>query len=149
MTIPQKPEAEALRIGMLAGLFTRADAVAWADTLIGELDKPCSELIDLSCADGLDGSSFAALLGNMPGEADAALTQRILLGRVRQKLAQTGDLGAVVPCLAQLADLVKFSDEEKKFSARIVAGPASDALKQEATKFLDAYALEGQTHLLG
>jgi hypothetical protein len=60
MTIPQKPEAEALRLGMLAGLFTRADAVAWADNLIGELDKPCNELIDLSTSDGLGRSGFTA-----------------------------------------------------------------------------------------
>jgi len=95
MTIPQKPEAEALRIGMLAGLFNRADAVSWADNLIGELDKPCGELIDLSTSEGMDGSSFAALLSAMPGEADAALTKKILLGRARQKLAASGDLGSV------------------------------------------------------
>ncbi|HEY3450866.1 MAG TPA: hypothetical protein VGK67_31200 [Myxococcales bacterium] len=134
MTIPQKPEAEALRIGMLAGLFTRADAVAWADNLIGELDKPCNELIDLSTSDGLDGSSFAALLSSIPGAADAALTKRILFGRARQKLSQGGDVSA---CLAQLGDLVAFSDEEKK------------GIKDDTAKFLAAYELKGETRLLG
>ncbi|MGC4120567.1 MAG: hypothetical protein QM765_39510 [Myxococcales bacterium] len=133
MTIPQKPEAEALRIGMLAGLFTRADAVAWADDLIGELDKPCNELIDLSTSDGLDGSSFAALLTSIPGQADAEATKRILLGRARQKLSQGQDVSA---CLAQLADLVTLSDAEKS------------GLKADAAKFLAAYTLEGETRLL-
>jgi len=133
MTIPQKPEAEALRIGMLAGLFTRAEAVAWADDLIGELDKPCNELIDLSTSDGLDGSSFAALLASIPGEADATLTRRILLGRARQKLAQGVDVSA---SLAQLADLVTLTDEEKK------------GLAEDAAKLLATYTLEGETRLL-
>jgi len=149
MTIPQKPEAEALRIGMLAGLFTRADAVRWADELIGELDKPCGQLIDLSTSEGLDGSSFSALLASIPGEADAALTRRILLGRVRLKLAQSGDLGAVLPSLAQLADLVPLTDEEKKVASRLTAGAPGDALKQEATAFLASYELKGETRLLG
>lgn len=134
MTIPQKPEAEALRIGMLAGLFTRADAVAWADNLIAELDKPCGELIDLSTSEGMDGSSFTALLTSIPGAPDAALTKRILLGRARQKLSQGADVSA---CLAQLADLVAFSDEEKQ------------GLKADAAKFLAAYTLTGETRLLG
>ncbi len=134
MTIPQKPEAEALRLGMLAGLFTRADAVAWADNLIGELDKPCNELIDLSTSDGLDGSGFTALLSSIPGAPDAELTKRILLGRVRQRLAQGAEVFASI---AQLADLVALTAEEKK------------GLESEPARFLAAFTLEGQTRLLG
>ena len=148
MTIPQKPEAEALRIGMLAGLFARADAVRWADRLIDELDKPCSELIDLSTSEGLDRSSFAALLASIPGEADPALTRRILLGRARRKLAQGGELAAVLPSLAQLAELVELTGEEKQAVARLTSGVPGEPLRQEATSFLAAYELKGETRLL-
>jgi len=43
---------------------------------------------------------------------------------------------------------VAFSDEEKKAAARM-AGAPSEALKQEATAFLAAYDVAGQTRLLG
>jgi hypothetical protein len=136
MTMPLRPEADALRIGMLAGIFTRGDVVTWADLAIAELDKPCGELIDLSTSEGLDGSSFAALLGSIPGEADLGLTKRILLARLGEKLAKGADLASLAPSLAQLAELVPFTDEEKQLAGRLgPAGPA-DEQKRDAAKLL-------------
>lgn len=143
MSISQKVEAEALRIGMLAGIFTRADAVAWADALVGELDKPSSELIDLSCSDGTDGSSFAALLSAIPGQPDPELTKKLLFAKLAKKLAAS-DVASIGPCVSQLADLAPFNAEEKAF-----AGKLGSISKADAEKFLAAYVLPGPSHLLG
>ena len=138
MTLPLRPEADALRIGMLAGIFTRSDAVTWADLAIAELDKPCGELIDLSTSEGLDGSSFAALLGSIPGEVDLGLTKRILLGRLGAKLAKGADLASLAPSLAQLADLVTLTDDEKRLAARLSGSTPTDELRRDAEKILAA-----------
>jgi len=143
MTTPVKPEADALRIGMLAGVFTRADAVAWADLLIGELDKPCGELIDLSTSEGMDGSSFAAALTAIPGEADLELTKRILLARLGAKLAKGADLASVRPSLTQLAELVPLTEDERRSIASL-GGSDSSAVAQ----FLASYDLAGKSRLL-
>ena len=148
MTMPLRPEADALRIGMLAGIFTRADVVTWADLAIAELDKPCEQLIDLSTSENLDGSAFAALLGAIPGQSDLALTKKVLLARLGAKMAKGAELSAIVPSLAQLGDLVAFSDEEKKTVARLGATAPADELRREAVQFLAAYDMAGQTHLL-
>jgi len=136
MTMPLRPEADALRIGMLAGIFTRAEAVTWADLAVAELDKPCGELIDLSTSDGLDGSSFAALLGAIPGQADLALTKRILLERLGAKLAKGAELASLAPSLAQLSELIPFTDDEKRLTSRLGAPRPSDDLKRDAEKLL-------------
>jgi hypothetical protein len=135
MTMPLRPEADALRIGMLAGIYTRADAVTWADLAIAELDKPCGELIDLSTSEGLDASSFAALLGAMPGEADLALTKRILLARLGAKLAKGADLASLAPARAPQTELVPFTADEK----RLASGPEAARLFAacEATRLKD------------
>ena len=143
MANSQRVDADALRIGMLAGIFTRADAVTWADLMVAELDKPCGALIDLSMSEGMDGSSFSALLSAIPGEEDAALTKKVLLAKVRTKLA-SGEVADIVPCVAQLEDLVAFSDEEKAFAGRLAS-----LSKADAQAFLDAYDVTGQTTLLG
>jgi hypothetical protein len=132
---------------MLAGIFTRADAVTWADTVIGDEDKPCSEVIDLSTSEGLDGSSFAALLRAIPGASDDALTKRILLARLGAKLAKGGDLAGIQGSLAQLAALVSFTDEEKRIGG-LLAVPM-DEQRREAAKLLSGADLSGKTRLLG
>jgi len=133
-TLQQKPEADAIRIGMLAGLFNREEAIQWADLVIADTDKPCSEVLDLSMGDSLDGSSVAALLTAMPGAADAAFTKKLLLSKVKARLAKNQDVGSASAALRQLMDLVPFTDAEKA---------AINGLKDVAgaEAFLAAYAV--------
>lgn len=135
MTTPQqKPEAEAIRIGMLAGLFSREEAIQWADLVIADTDKPCSEVLDLSMGENLDGSSIASLLSAMPGAADAELTKKLLLAKVGARLGRNKDVGSAKAALDQLVALMPFTDAEKGQIAGLkdVAG---------AEAFLAAYAV--------
>ena len=63
-----KLQAEALRIGLLAGYVGPAEAVAWADSVIAAGDVPGPEIIEVSLGGGLPSDELARALGAIPGE---------------------------------------------------------------------------------
>ncbi|MBI5544123.1 MAG: hypothetical protein HY901_09560 [Deltaproteobacteria bacterium] len=139
-TLQQKPEADAIRIGLLAGLFSKQDAINWADLVIADTDKPCSEVLDLSMGDSLDGSAIASLLSAVPGQADLAFTKQLLLSRVRARLGKGKDqLASAVGALNQLTSLLSFTDAEKQEIAKL--GTSGDEAFAQAEKLLAAYAV--------
>jgi hypothetical protein len=74
-----KQQAEALRVGLLAGYVAPAEVVAWADSAIAAGDVPGPELIDVSLGGGLPVDKLARALSAMPGEVSPApLSQTIL-----------------------------------------------------------------------
>ena len=89
MTAPQqqrKEEAEALRLGVIAGLVTVADAVAWADDVIMADARPDAAILDVSLAGKKPVFEVAKLLGEVRGPLDSERASRRLLGRMLRLL---------------------------------------------------------------
>jgi hypothetical protein len=81
-----KEDAETLRCGLLAGYARVTDAVAWADAVIAWEPTPDITIIEVALAGRQRPADVAALLSEVPGEADSVRVRRRLLGRMLQAL---------------------------------------------------------------
>lgn len=82
----RKEEAEALRLALLAGLASVAEAVAWADAAIMADARPDAAVIDVALAGSPTMYEMAALLAGVPGVADPARVIRRHLGDLLRAL---------------------------------------------------------------
>lgn len=82
----RKEEAEALRLGLVAGIASVADAVAWADEVIMADPRPDSAILDVSLAAKQPAFEVAKLLGAVRGPVDLERAARLLLGRMLRLL---------------------------------------------------------------
>lgn len=108
MTDERKAEAEALRVGLLAGINAIDDAIRWADSVIESEMKPHPTIIEVALAGSQPINRVLYLLEQVPGEADRSdalkVQMRMMLSRLEgdptsaeavaqhlYRLAATGD----------------------------------------------------------
>ena len=77
-----KEQAEALRVGLLAGYVTPTEVVAWADGLIAADGLPEPELIEVSLGGGKPVDELARALNEIRGEVRRPLLARAILGQM-------------------------------------------------------------------
>jgi len=107
-----KAEAETLRCGLLAGCATVAEAVDWADALITATPAPDIAVIKVSLAGSRAPVEVAALLEEVPGEADGIQVRRQLMDRMRQLLDEDPSRGdEIARWLYRLASSGELRDE--------------------------------------
>ncbi len=100
----QKEEAELLRHGLLAGVRTVADAVAWADQVIAADPKPDIAVIEVAISGLRHIADVIALLRDVPGECDPIVVIRRFMADLRSALAANPARGPeVARWLYQLA----------------------------------------------
>jgi hypothetical protein len=75
----QKEEAEVLRVAIMSGFATVADAVAWADRVIVADPRPDGAVLDVSLAGGGSPAAMVTLLRDVPGEFDQVSVMRAVL----------------------------------------------------------------------
>ena len=68
-----KQQAEALRVGLLAGYVRPLEAVEWADGIIAAGNVPGSDLIAVSLGGSKPADELARALGAIPGEVSPVL----------------------------------------------------------------------------
>ena len=74
-----KPQADAFSYGLVKGLVTVAEIVAWADGVIAETDAPEDWQIDLSLSGKKSPKEVLALLHRVPGSSCQAVSDAIAL----------------------------------------------------------------------
>ena len=75
----QKEQAEAVRLGLIAGFRDVTDAVRWADGVIAADPAPDAEIADIALAAGRDRHQVISLLAAVPGRCDTTVAMRRLL----------------------------------------------------------------------
>ena len=76
-----REDAEVLRLGLRAGVLATEDVVRWADRVIAEQPTAAGPFFDLAVATPTLGAArLSALLGDVPGRAEAASVSRRFLG---------------------------------------------------------------------
>jgi hypothetical protein len=78
----QKTDAEALRLGLIAGYVTVGEVVAWADDVIVADPAPDHSVIEVALAAKRLPADVIRLLGEVLGEVDVRAARRALLGRM-------------------------------------------------------------------
>lgn len=71
-----KEDAEAFRLGLLAGTVTVPEVVSWADDAIAAAETPDATIIEIALAGRRSPADVVALLREVPGDADHARTVR-------------------------------------------------------------------------
>jgi hypothetical protein len=95
-----KLAAEYYRIGLVAGIVSIAEVVAWADRLISLEDTVDSALFDVSLAGSKSIDEMDSVLRGVRGAANPEAVGEALLGRLADELrAGKRDVGTVI-CLA-------------------------------------------------
>jgi hypothetical protein len=86
-----KEEAEALRIGILAGYVTPGDAIAWADEVIAASGVPGPEIIEVSLGYNKSPNELVLALAGIPGVRTPHAIARVTL-RQMAEVVRKGDL---------------------------------------------------------
>lgn len=90
-----KNDAEALRLGLIAGTSSIADVVAWADSIIlADRASEAPSVLDLSVSSRRPAADVIALLSAVPGRPDAQEVGRRQAIRLRTALINQ-ELGIV------------------------------------------------------
>jgi hypothetical protein len=87
MRTGQKEEAEVLRHGLLAGTWTVADAVVWADSVIAADPRPDIAVIEVATSARRHASEVTALLRDVAGECDPVMVIRRSMSDLRRALS--------------------------------------------------------------
>jgi hypothetical protein len=142
----QKEEAEVLRHGLLAGVRTVADAVAWADSMVAADPKPDIAVIEVASSARRSTADVVALLRDVPGECDSVAAIRRAMADLRTALASEPARGLeIARWLYQLGTSGELPEEQfgqEAYSledwfylaSRGMYGTSADALRN-----LDAY----------
>jgi hypothetical protein len=109
----RKIQAEALRLGLVVGLYTVEDAIAWADTVITEEPAPHASVIDVALASKRSLSVVISLLAQIPGEPHNVLALRSLLACLLNRLkANSDNAETIARDLYHLARTAPWPEEE-------------------------------------
>src|SRR5438093_10536397 len=112
MMANQKEQAEVLRHGLLAGVCTVADVVAWADGIIAADSKPDIAVIEVSTSGLRRTADVIALLREVPGECDPVIVIRRAMANLRSALAANPARGPeIARWLYQLATSGELPEE--------------------------------------
>ena len=114
-----KQNAEALRVGLLAGYISPAEVVAWADGVIAAGDVPGPELIEVSLGGGLPVDELARTLNAIRGEVSPIQLARTILCQMAAAFRRDPTTGrAIARLLYQmyLDDLVPSSEARVQMS---------------------------------
>ena len=99
-----KESAESLRCGLLVGYVTVRETVAWAGAVIAQEPAPHPTIIEVALAGRQPPADVAALLREVPGDADPIRVRRRLLARMLQALDRDPTQGErIAQWLYQLA----------------------------------------------
>src|SRR5687767_4871764 len=91
-----KEQAEALRLGLLAGYVTPDEVVAWADGLIAAGGVPEPELIAVSLGGGKPVAELARALDAFRGEVSRPRLVRVILGQMARAVRREAAAGPAV-----------------------------------------------------
>ena len=80
-----REDAEYLRVALAMGLIDNGLAIAWADRMVMELEKPPLELIDVSSATKQPRDELMRLLAKVPGAGDLSRVAREALWLLRER----------------------------------------------------------------
>ena len=92
--VPQKDEAERLRLGVRGGWLSVDEVVAWADRQIEQASDPHPALIDLAMAHNQNREQVAALLDAVPGSPNVVAVMRNCLSDLLEVIEREPDLAA-------------------------------------------------------
>jgi hypothetical protein len=145
-----KAQADALRLGIRCGIFSRGDAIRWADATIAEMACPPTEVVEVAVSTSCDRSAFDGLLDAIPGDADCGASKRILFAHLyKQLLLEPQSLRRVVRTLWNLSSTdLNFSPEERSMAlflddeydlAASRAWGSLDQVRREALDLLGPY----------
>ncbi len=119
----QKRDAELLRLGLITGTHTVADAVAWADRVIAADPHPDIEVIDVAMATRRRPVEVASLLGRVRGDVDPALVARQWLAALH-------------------AEVVAVPRKAQEVATLIYRAAAAGILPEEMTSDSDCWGLD-------
>jgi hypothetical protein len=85
---PYAQEAEIKRLEFMTGLITVSDVIAWADSLIEQMDIPDSEIIDLSLAGHSNSYELISILSEMAIGSDRFAAMKTVFGKMYSVLSQ-------------------------------------------------------------
>jgi len=88
-----KPEAERLRIGIVAGWRPVQDAIAWADRIIAESTEPPAQVLEIALAASRTRHEVGTLLRAVPGAADPVAVMRACLADLRRWIGDNPERG--------------------------------------------------------
>jgi hypothetical protein len=99
-----KQQAEALRVGLLAGYVSPLEVVEWADGIIATGDVPGPELIEVSLGGSMSVAALAAALGTIPGEVSPAPLAQAILRQMAVAFRRDPTTGpGIARCLFQMS----------------------------------------------
>jgi hypothetical protein len=147
-----KFDAEALRLGLVAGTVDVREVVAWADrAILANQADDAPVLLDLSLAGRRSVSEVVSLLGEVPGEADPPAVGRQLAGELATRLA-AGQMDIVATARAMYRILREGYAPDREFEGHAYAADDGvdlalsgtygtlDDVRHDVAEFLSRYA---------
>ena len=108
-----KTQAEAMRIGLSAGIYTVAGVVRWADTIIETRNAPDPAIIAVSLKGNDPASEVANCLFDVPGNGEYMEALRYVLRDLRRRLDHDPSSAEhIAQCLYQLASTTLWPEDE-------------------------------------
>jgi hypothetical protein len=119
-----KEQAEALRVGLLAGYVLPDEIVSWADGLIAAGDVPEPELIEVSLSGRKSVDELARALKAIKGDVYRPRLARVILGQMAAAVRRDAATGRAV---ARQLEQMYFEDLVPSPEARDQMGRLDDA----------------------
>jgi hypothetical protein len=109
-----KEMAEVYRLGLLTGLFSKEDVIAWADSIVRSESKPDYAFIEVSMSKNMIADDVANHLGSIKGTFDSKLPSKVLLGLL-SKLFESDSIKAynIPRIIYTLANIAEVPDDDK------------------------------------
>ena len=108
-----KVMAEVYRLGIAIGYFTVQDVIDWADALIGSLEQPPYELIDISLSLKATPIDVCSLLHSFYGSPFNDSPLYIMLSMLSNEHTSSNNLAKVAAMLFELIDFIQLEDCSK------------------------------------
>ncbi|MFD4706027.1 hypothetical protein ACFWM3_14330 [Gottfriedia sp. NPDC058432] len=104
-----KVSSEVLRLGLSVGYFSVQDAVKWADNLIGNLESPPYEIIEVSLSANKKPVDICSILLKLNGNFDEEISIKVMLGLLQNYLIETKDYENVWSWVYRLNEYIPLS----------------------------------------
>jgi hypothetical protein len=112
MSVRRRTEAESIRAGIIAGVQTVKDAVAWADSAISEETSPHPSIIEIALSGNRRPQDVISLLSEVPGTFDRIDVYHRLLRTMLQELDKRPTTAeAIAKSLYRVAASPEWPDE--------------------------------------